>query len=63
MSMTPGDWQYDQYMVELQQEEETKERERLLLENQLLRSRLVGHWLEDTQDYDWDDDSLPWSLS
>ena len=29
----------------------------------LLESQLHGHWLEDTQDYDWGDDSLPWSTN
>ena len=27
----------------------------------LLESQVRGHWLDDTDDYDWEDDSLPWS--
>ena len=30
---------------------------------QQLRQQSRGHWIDDTQDYGWDDDSLPWSTS
>ena len=35
----------------------------LQAENAALKQRVRGHWLADTDTYDWEDHSLPWSLS